>query len=189
MKKKIKYKTQVLNGIWYYFLIKLLDLLDTIFFVLRKKQNQITILHVYHHAGMVLLVWISLKFVQGGQATFLGYINGIVHIIMYSYYLIASLKLGKIWWKKYVTQLQILQFTLLALQHTLTILTPNCGFPKIISTLFLPHNFLMMLLFIRFYRNTYLKKNKKSTEIYANNVSNKIDENNVESSNGKIKTR
>lgn len=34
-----------------YFLIKVIDLLDTIFFVLRKKQSQVTFLHVYHHTG------------------------------------------------------------------------------------------------------------------------------------------
>lgn len=34
-----------------YFLIKVVDLLDTVFFVLRKKQNQVTFLHVYHHTG------------------------------------------------------------------------------------------------------------------------------------------
>ena len=31
------------------FYSKLLDLLDTVFFVLRKKSNQISFLHVYHH--------------------------------------------------------------------------------------------------------------------------------------------
>ena len=31
------------------FYTKLVDLLDTIFFVLRKKSNQISFLHVYHH--------------------------------------------------------------------------------------------------------------------------------------------
>lgn len=34
-----------------YFMIKVIDLLDTVFFVLRKKQNQVTFLHVYHHTG------------------------------------------------------------------------------------------------------------------------------------------
>uniref|UniRef100_A0A182WWA5 Elongation of very long chain fatty acids protein n=1 Tax=Anopheles quadriannulatus TaxID=34691 RepID=A0A182WWA5_ANOQN len=35
-----------------YFISKIIDLLDTVFFILRKKYNQITFLHTYHHAGM-----------------------------------------------------------------------------------------------------------------------------------------
>lgn len=34
---------------WWGYLSRYLDMLDTIFFVLRKKQNQISFLHVYHH--------------------------------------------------------------------------------------------------------------------------------------------
>lgn len=48
-----------------YFLLKIIDLLDTVFFVLRKKNNQITFLHIYHHAGMVFGTYISCKFLTG----------------------------------------------------------------------------------------------------------------------------
>ncbi|KAF8783205.1 Elongation of very long chain fatty acids like protein [Argiope bruennichi] len=41
---------------WHYYLLKYVDLLDTVFFVLRKKKSQITFLHVIHHAGMVLII-------------------------------------------------------------------------------------------------------------------------------------
>lgn len=37
------------------------------FFLLRKKNNQVTFLHVYHHTTMVCLWWIGLKWVAGGQ--------------------------------------------------------------------------------------------------------------------------
>lgn len=36
-----------------YFVSKIADLFDTIFFVLRKKQTHVTILHVFHHSVMV----------------------------------------------------------------------------------------------------------------------------------------
>ncbi|XP_054155116.1 elongation of very long chain fatty acids protein 7-like [Oppia nitens] len=42
-----------------YFYTKLVDLLDTVFFVLRKKSSQITFLHVYHHIVVSLLIWAS----------------------------------------------------------------------------------------------------------------------------------
>lgn len=100
----------VVKGCHTYFLLKVLDLLDTVFFVLRKKNNQITFLHVYHHCGMVLLTWNASKFLGGGHSIFTGFINSIVHIVMYGYYLISVYNpkyKNNIWWKKYITQMQI----------------------------------------------------------------------------------
>lgn len=42
---------------WLFFVSKLVELLDTVFFVLRKKNRQITPLHLIHHAGMPLCMW------------------------------------------------------------------------------------------------------------------------------------
>lgn len=44
-----------INFGWLYFASKFADFLDTVFFVLRKKQGQITPLHVFHHAVMPLI--------------------------------------------------------------------------------------------------------------------------------------
>ncbi|KRT79808.1 hypothetical protein AMK59_8250, partial [Oryctes borbonicus] len=63
------------NLAWWYFFLKIVDLLDTVFFVLRKKNGQITFLHVYHHSGMVLATWIGIRFIPGGSALTLGYLN------------------------------------------------------------------------------------------------------------------
>lgn len=95
---------------YYYFLVKVLDLLDTIFFVLRKKQNQVSFLHVYHHTGMVMLVWSGVKWFPGGHGVFMGFINSFVHVVMYAYYFLTSANpkyKNNLWWKKYITQLQI----------------------------------------------------------------------------------
>lgn len=48
-----------------YFAMKIIDLLDTVFYVMRKKNNQITFLHVYHHAGMVMGTYVFTKFLAG----------------------------------------------------------------------------------------------------------------------------
>lgn len=66
---------------WLYFLLKLLDLLETIFFVLRKKQNQVTFLHVYHHVGMVMGTWGATKYLPGGHVTFLGIYHKLKNLI------------------------------------------------------------------------------------------------------------
>ena len=38
-----------------------------VFFILRKKNGQITFLHVYHHATMILNWWLGVAYVAGGQ--------------------------------------------------------------------------------------------------------------------------
>ena len=95
-----------------YFLLKVLDLLDTIFFVLKKKNSHVSFLHVYHHAGMVALTWIGTKYVAGGHSVFTGWINSLVHVIMYFYYYLTTVdnKYKQSFWKKYITQLQMVRF-------------------------------------------------------------------------------
>lgn len=44
---------------------KFLDLLDTVFFVLTKKQNHITFLHVQHHAAAAAVLWTVAKYYSG----------------------------------------------------------------------------------------------------------------------------
>lgn len=52
---------------WCYFFCKLTELLDTVFFVLRKKFDQITHLHVIHHTIMPASVWWGVRFVPSGE--------------------------------------------------------------------------------------------------------------------------
>lgn len=83
-----------------------------VFFVLRKKQNQVTFLHVYHHTMTAVFSWCYLKFLPGEQGALLGFLNSFVHIVMYSYYLIAALgpQYRKyLWWKKYMTWIQLVK--------------------------------------------------------------------------------
>lgn len=99
-----------MKGFYLYFVAKLTELLDTIFFVLRKKDKQVTFLHIYHHTCMCMLSWGGVKYYPGGHGLFLGFINSFVHIIMYTYYFLATFgpKYEKyLWWKKYITVLQM----------------------------------------------------------------------------------
>ncbi|XP_076830074.1 very long chain fatty acid elongase 7-like isoform X2 [Brachyhypopomus gauderio] len=38
---------------WWFFFSKVIELSDTVFFILRKKTSQLTFLHVYHHSTMI----------------------------------------------------------------------------------------------------------------------------------------
>lgn len=50
---------------FYYVYNKYADLLDTVIFVLRKKQNQITFLHVYHHCAVIIFPTYTFHVVPG----------------------------------------------------------------------------------------------------------------------------
>ncbi|XP_050342677.1 elongation of very long chain fatty acids protein 7-like [Nymphalis io] len=153
---------------YYYYLTKYLDLMDTIFFVLRKKYNQISFLHIYHHTGMVMLIWGAVTYMPGGHGTSVGLINSFVHAVMYSYYLItvAAPKVKKsLWIKKLVTQIQILQFLLYVVHIGSIAFMPNCEYPRWTVAIFLPQNLFILVLFMDFYIKTYIKKTKTTVPV------------------------
>ncbi|KAF7988104.1 hypothetical protein HCN44_007598 [Aphidius gifuensis] len=165
---------QIARTVWMYFIVKIIDLLDTIFFVLRKKDNQISFLHVYHHAGMIFATWCGVKYLPGGHVTFIGLLNSLVHVVMYSHYLATSFKINRPWWKKYITQMQLLQFFLILIHASLLLFVEDCGFPVWTLAILLPQNLFMVVLFGEFYYNTYVKKSKKNiTTNLDNNQINK----------------
>jgi hypothetical protein len=50
---------RVVHMFHYYMITKFVDFIDTFFFVARKKTNQITVLHIYHHISVPIIGWIS----------------------------------------------------------------------------------------------------------------------------------
>lgn len=55
----------ILTYSYHTFFLKLVELIETVFFVLRKKQNQVSKLHVYHHVSTAILGWIMVKYTGG----------------------------------------------------------------------------------------------------------------------------
>ncbi|KAH8339915.1 hypothetical protein KR067_002544, partial [Drosophila pandora] len=150
-----------------YYLNKILDLMDTVFFVLRKSNKQITVLHVYHHALMVIATPIvNHLYGPGGQYATMGTLNLFVHAVMYAYYFAAALypqMKNKLWWKKYITKLQMVQFMILLGQSILTVwLNPSCTVPMPIQYIQLAVASSMMVMFGNFYYHTYVKVKSKS---------------------------
>ena len=81
----------ILNFRWYY-ASKMLEMLDTLFFIVRKKNSQLTFLHVYHHSTMFCLWWIGVKYVPGGSSFLGAMCNCYVHVFMYTYYFLWGQK-------------------------------------------------------------------------------------------------
>uniref|UniRef100_A0A0A9X8R0 Elongation of very long chain fatty acids protein n=2 Tax=Lygus hesperus TaxID=30085 RepID=A0A0A9X8R0_LYGHE len=143
---------RVASCAWWYFFSKLVEFIDTFFFVLRKKNNQISTLHVTHHAIMPIGVWFGASLYPGGQAVFFGILNSFVHVIMYSYYLLAALgpEFKKyLWWKKYLTIIQLVQFVLIFF-HTMQLFFIDCAVPILFGYLISGYAALFIALFSRF---------------------------------------
>ncbi|RXG60166.1 Elongation of very long chain fatty acids protein 4, partial [Armadillidium vulgare] len=102
----------IASGLWWYYMSKLIEFTDTLFFILRKKNNQLTFLHVYHHSTMFFLWWIGVKYVAGGSSFLAAMMNSFVHVIMYLYYGLSSFgpyMQKYLWWKKYLTCIQLIR--------------------------------------------------------------------------------
>jgi len=151
-------KNLTITSAWWYFFSKIVDLLDTVFFVLRKKQSQVTFLHVYHHSIMVLFTWAYLKLFPGELGLLIGFLNSFVHVIMYFYYFLAALGPAYkkyLWWKKYMTWIQLGQFCIM-LAYLFVTMAMDCKQPKALTFFFVGNIVIFLYLFARFYRNAYM---------------------------------
>ncbi|KMQ97037.1 elongation of very long chain fatty acids protein [Lasius niger] len=144
-----------------------------IFFVLRKKNNHVSTLHVIHHGCLPMSVWFGVKFTPGGHSTFFGLLNTFVHIVMYTYYLLAAMgpKVQPfLWWKKYLTAFQMLQFIAIIV-HAFQLLFIECNYPKAFVWWIGLHAVMFLFLFKEFYQQSYQqKKPRKSNAVMANDV-------------------
>lgn len=154
----------ILRAYWYFTISKLVDLIDTICFVLRKKFTHISFLHVQHHAVALLVTWFYGKYSPGQEFVVIGFFNIFIHVLVYSYYFIASLgpKFRKfLWWKELLTRLQIVQFLVNITFLTISLNFLECGYrPEKVSVAVLI-NILNMVLFVNFYYQNYLRKNQR----------------------------
>ncbi|CAH1774017.1 unnamed protein product [Owenia fusiformis] len=164
---------RVAKVLWWYFFSKAIELLDTVLMVLRKKNNQITFLHWFHHISMLNIWWWVMMFIPGGQSIFGSSLNCSVHVVMYAYYglsAIPSLR-GKLWFKNYITQFQLTQFCV-TLAHSIHSIYKPCDFPKWGEWLLVWYMVAMLILFSNFYIRTYMLKRQKARDA-KNGVSHK----------------
>uniref|UniRef100_A0A0A9VTI1 Elongation of very long chain fatty acids protein n=1 Tax=Lygus hesperus TaxID=30085 RepID=A0A0A9VTI1_LYGHE len=151
------------EGMKVYYVNKIVDLMDTVFFILRKKDSQITFLHLFHHVTMVVSTYISVMVIREEMSAVIATLNSVVHVIMYAYYLLSGLGPGMqkyLWWKKYLTTFQIGQFVIqLTLLALLKIQQCECD-----SKFFLMWGVniaAFLTMFVQFYRDSYKKKPKR----------------------------
>ncbi|CAD6566167.1 MAG: hypothetical protein TREMPRED_002295 [Tremellales sp. Tagirdzhanova-0007] len=177
--------------------IKYVELIDTIFLVLKKKplgelgfsavystmslNNPIPVrpsytldtstafLHVFHHAATAVLCFTQLEGTTSVQWVVIT-LNLLVHVLMYYYYY-ATAGGAKLWWKKYLTSLQISQFVIdlfvtyfastcynhFATAYTSLPVAGDCAGSESAALLGCGLLTFYLFLFIGFYRATYKK--------------------------------
>ncbi|KAM6985116.1 very long chain fatty acid elongase 7-like [Aplochiton taeniatus] len=188
---------------WLYFFSKFIEMLDTVFFVLRKKSSQVTFLHVYHHSIMPFTWWFGVKFSAGGMGTFHAMLNCAIHVVMYSYYALSALGPAYqkyLWWKKYMTTMQLVQFLLVTV-HISQYFFLDCPyqFPVFIYIIGL-YGLVFLVLFLNFWFHAYIKgkrlprvlRSNKALQNgngvhHANGTANGINNNGVANGNGVYK--
>ena len=147
---------------YFFWLSKIVELLDTVFFVLRKKDSQVTGLHVWHHSFMVISYYWGVKHSPGGHGSFVGFLNSGVHVIMYGYYFLAALGPSiqrHLWWKKYLTSIQMIQFVAIFYHSMQLWFLRRCNVPTsiIIYTMF------NTVVFLILFRDFFVKAYQRST--------------------------
>lgn len=120
---------------------------------------------------MKFSVWFGVKFQPSGQSTFLGMLNSFVHVFMYSYYTIATFgpKYQKyIWWKKYLTSFQMVQF-ILVFYHSTQLFFIDCEHLQLVTITIAGNAILYLTLFSFFYLKTY---GRRVNKVKLNELSN-----------------
>uniref|UniRef100_A0A1A9VVD8 Elongation of very long chain fatty acids protein n=1 Tax=Glossina austeni TaxID=7395 RepID=A0A1A9VVD8_GLOAU len=145
----------------------------------RKPFQLRTVLVVYNFAQVLfsawlfyeaslngwLNVWWGVKYTPGGHSTFFGFLNTFVHIVMYTYYMLAAMgpKVQKyLWWKKYLTLLQMVQFVLVMVHSFQLFFRNDCNYPIGFAYFIGAHALMFYFLFTNFYKTRYLNSEKKN---------------------------
>ncbi|XP_017012594.2 very long chain fatty acid elongase 1 [Drosophila takahashii] len=153
---------------YFLFWLKLSELLETVIFVLRKKQNQVSKLHIFHHFSTLTLVYVLINMNRNGTAAyFCVFLNSIVHVIMYSYYFVAAVAdksvveaLTPV--KKSITVIQMTQFALILTQVPCQLV--SCGMPPAVLLYFTGVIVGMFYGFYDFYNSAYQVAQRRKSQ-------------------------
>lgn len=91
---------------------------------------------------------------------------------MYIYYGISALgpQYRKyLWWKKYITRLQLTQFVIVVI-YMVASMCLSCQVDKFLTCFFIVNGFIFLYLFGKFYRETYVQRKKSIVNDGNNNL-------------------
>ena len=155
--------------IYIFFISKIYEFVDTFIMLMKGNINQVSFLHVYHHATISFIWWMIVRVAPGGDAYFSAALNSWVHVCMYSYYLLAIL-IGKddsrrkkyLWWGRYLTQMQMFQFVLNLLQALYC--SRFSTYPKFLSEILIFYMGTLLALFGQFYYSKHISPSTSTSQ-------------------------
>eukprot|EP01084_Bolivina_argentea_P142337 250072_1 len=146
----------MLKVTYLFYISKIFDLCDTLFIILGKKWKQLSFLHVYHHCTIIVMFWINSHIAYDGDIMLPIALNGFVHSVMYMYYFV-TMHQRSIWWKKFVTYSQMMQFVVMISQFV--VLEVSClTHVANMNRLYGAYTFSMLSLFFNFFKKEYKTK-------------------------------
>ena len=164
-------KGSLRHGLLVYWISKFIELLDTVYMVLRHKTRQISFLHVWHHSTITLLAdWAYTRSSIPAIVPIVA-LNSAVHVVMYGYYALTALyPLHEFAWKKRITQMQMTQFVIAIVHGTYGYLYHGFCIYSIL------YGFGMLSLFSNFYYRAFIAKKRprpsdKKRDVIANGSS------------------
>ena len=143
--------------VWVHYNNKYVELLDSVFMVLKKKNNQLSFLHCYHHIMLIWAWFLCCRVEATGDSFFGATVNSFIHVIMYGYYTLALLGVPTPW-KKWITTCQMIQFVVCLAHSTYVYFKGNMPMILSYAQAFVMVN--MLYLFGKFYQKSYSKNRK-----------------------------
>ena len=137
------------------------ELMDTVFYVLRKSYRQLTPLHLYHHSAVLMMCWISFKY--NGMIPLIRLfllLNTTLHMLLYGYHVLSHLYpvyKTKVHYKRWLTQMEILQFVICGIYY-IVLFIKQTGYPMEWICITYIQNILFTYLFYKFYNKTFGNK-------------------------------
>lgn len=127
----------------------------------KELIRAVNIIFIIKNKNNVKFISLSLP-PTGSHSTMIGIINALIHTVMYGYYFVTSVWTVEraLWWKRHITQLQLLQFGYLFIHFLMAIVRNHCQHPLIITFVGLIQNLFMFALFLDFYYKEYIRKPK-----------------------------
>ena len=153
--------------IWSHYHNQILQMLDTVFLVCRKKFGALSLLHVWLRlASMWSWYWV-VRFGLGGDSYFPALVQTTTRIPVYVFYVSSLLRNGEwhsSYWKERITKLQLGTFVLLIFYSMAVFVTGSIH--RFVNAVFLATLLQSLLLFTNFhFETTQAKSNRMSDTI------------------------
>jgi len=141
--------------IYYFYLSKYYEYLDT--FILKAQGKNTSFLQTFHHCGAVIC-WYLGYYYKVDAIVIATFLNSGIHTLMYTYYLLTSLKFRVGFVKPLITSSQILQLLVGNLSSLYYYYPPvESDFNYCIVIFMNVYVFILIALFCNFYYHSYIK--------------------------------